>query len=56
LNTYINLALRPSDITELSGLIRFSHAVQPVTQWFDHWLSDSVHLPSWWPSRVLKLW
>jgi len=30
------LILTPGHITELSGLIRFSHAVQPVTQWFDH--------------------
>ena len=36
LNIYINLISRPSYLTESSKLIRFSHAVQPMTQWFDH--------------------
>jgi len=36
LNIYINLISRPSYLTESSELIRFSHAVQPMIQWFDH--------------------
>jgi len=36
LNTYKNLILTSGHITELSDLFQFSHAVQPVTQWFDH--------------------
>lgn len=36
LNIYINLISRPSYLTESSELIRSSHAVQPITQWFDH--------------------
>jgi len=56
LNIYINLISRPGYLTESSELIRFSHAVQPMIQWFDHWPIDPVPLPSQWPSRVLKLW
>ena len=36
LNIYINLISRSGYLTESSELIRFSHAVQPMTQWFDH--------------------
>ena len=33
-------------LTESTGLIRFSHAVQPVTRWFDNRLNDPILMPS----------
>jgi len=42
LNTYTNFILRLGDLTELFDLIWFSHAVQPMTQYFDHWFSTLV--------------
>ena len=41
-------------MNESFGLIRFSHAVEYVTQWFDQWLSDSL-IPSRSPNQFLKL-
>lgn len=50
-----NFSLKPNLMIESFDLIRFSHVVRLMIQWFVHWSSDSMPLSSRLSIRFLKL-